>query len=104
LDDETGQAVDWRIEGQYIVSADAAPLDIRYIARIDDPNFYDSLFIEAFACRLALETAHEITGSTSKKDSIARDYTDAIAEARRVGAIEKPAEEFPEDSWLNARL
>lgn len=103
-DDETGQAPDWRIEGLYIVTADASPLQIRYVARIDDPNYYDALFIESFACRLALQTCEEITGSTSKKAKIQEDYDFAIAEAKRMGAIEKPAQEFPEDDWVNARL
>jgi hypothetical protein len=103
LDDETGQATDWRIEGLYIVTADASPLQIRYIARIDDPVFYDALFIEAFACRLALQACEEITGSNSRKESIKADYDMAIAEARRLGAVEKPAQEFPEDSWISAR-
>lgn len=102
-DDETGQHVDWRIEGLFIVTDDAAPLKIRYIARIDDPNYYDAGFIEAFACALALETCEEITGSTTKKDSILNDYQIAIKEAQNSGAIEKPAQEFPEDGWLAAR-
>jgi hypothetical protein len=103
-DDETGQAVDWKLEGEFVVTADAAPLNIRYVARIEDPNEYDALFIEAFACKLAMQTCEKITGSTSKKESVKEDYKDAIAEARRVGAIEKSAQEFPEDSWVNARL
>lgn len=103
-DDETGQAPDWRIEGLFIVTADAAPLDIRYVARIDDPNFYDPLFVEAFASKLAVETCQEITQSNGKKEGAQRDYDFAINEAKRVGAIEKEAQEFPEDSWLNARL
>src|SRR3990167_8305887 len=46
-DDESGQTVDWRIEGLSILSKDAAPLEFRYLAFIEDPNFYDALFIEA---------------------------------------------------------
>jgi hypothetical protein len=109
-DDETGIEVDWRIEagtegeGAFIITADASPLEIRYIARVEDPNSFDPLFIEAFACKLALETCEEITQSTSRKESIRADYKDAIAEARRVGAIEKPAQEFVEDEWVLARL
>lgn len=102
-DDETGVAVDWKIEGLFILSADEAPLDIRYIARIEDPNYYDALFVEAFACKLALECCQEITQSTSKKASIEADYDFAIREAKRLGSIEKPAQEFPEDSWLLVR-
>ena len=48
-------------------------------------------------------TCKELTGSTSEKDSIKEDYDKAIAEAKRINAIEKEAQEFPEDSWLNAR-
>lgn len=102
-DDETGANVDWRIEGLYILTKDAAPLEIKYIARIEDPNYYDPLFAEAFAGRLALECAKEITDNTSDKESVKDDYKTDIAEARRVGAIEKEAQEFPEDPWLAAR-
>lgn len=109
-DDESGQAVDWRLEsgeegeGVFIVTADEAPLDIRYVARVEDPNVFDPLFVVAFASRLALEACEEVTGSTTKKAGIKVDYEDAINEARRAGAIEKPAQEFPEDEWVNARL
>ena len=102
-DDESGTHVDWKIEGLYILTADASPLEIRYIARIEDPNYYDALFTETFACKLALECCEEITQSTSRKESIKDDYEKAIAEARRLGAIEKPAMEFVEDDWLAAR-
>jgi hypothetical protein len=103
-DDETGQHVDWRIEGLYIVTADDSPLEIRYVADIEDPTFFDALFIEALASKLAVECCQEVTGSTGKKADAKDDYAFAIAEAKRIGAIEKPAAEFMEDSWLNARL
>ena len=102
-DDESGQLLDWKIEGQHIVTADGAPLDIRYIADITDPNYFDPLFIEALECKLALVTCEEITGSTSKKESIKDDYKTAVHEARLTGAIEKEAQEFPEDEWITAR-
>ena len=106
-DDETGQAPDWKIEsasdGTFIITDDAAPLQIRYIADIDDPTYYDSLFVEALACALALHCCEEITQSTSKKQGIAADYDMAIKRAMQQSAIEKPATEFPEDDWINAR-
>lgn len=102
-DDESGVAVNWRIEGDYIVTDTASPLKIRYISRVTDPNTFDVLFAEAVACKLAMETCKEITGSTSAKQDAKDDYDRAIAEAKRVGAIEEPAKEFPEDPWLLAR-
>lgn len=107
-DNESGQRVDWKIEsaadvGVYIVTDDASPLEIRYLADVDDPNFYDATFIEALECAIALRTCQEITGSSAKKDGIKDDFDTAIAEAKRTGAIEKDAQDSPEDSWLLAR-
>ena len=45
-------AVDWKVEGQYILSGDDAPLEIRYVVDVTDPNSFDPLFIEAFECKL----------------------------------------------------
>lgn len=101
-DDESGLRTDWKIEGGYIVTLDAAPLTFKYIARIEDPNLFDPLFIEAFACKLALEACHEITQSTGKKGDLKQDYAFAISEAKRVGAIEKGAIDFPEDDFITA--
>jgi len=103
-DDESGQNVDWRIEGTFIVTADAAPLDIRYMARITDPNTFDALFIESLASKLAYQTCKEITGSTTQQSVCKQDYDWAVAEAKRCGSIEKPAQEFAEDDWILVRL
>ena len=102
-DDETGFHVDWKIEGLYILSKTASPLQLKYVADIEDPNYYDDLFIDAFATRLAMECAIEITNSQADKESLKDDYDRAISEAKRIGAIEKEADQFPEDSWLAAR-
>ncbi len=102
-DDETGSHVDWKIEGLYILTADASPLEIRYIADVEDPNTFDALFVEVFASRLAMECCKEISDSTVDKESLKDDYKAEIAEAKKVGAIEKEAQEFPEDEWLSAR-
>lgn len=107
LDDETVHAVDWRIEsatdGVFIITDDTAPLNIRYVADIDDPNYYDALFVEVMACSLADHCCEEITGSASRKDRIMRDRDIALARATQQGSIEKPAETFPEDEWVTAR-
>lgn len=102
-DDESGFHVDWKVEGRYILSKTASPLKIKYIADIEDPNFYDDLFIEAFAAKLAMECAKEITDSTTDKESLKDDFKTAIAEAKNVGFIEKEAVAIPEDPWLSAR-
>jgi len=103
-DDESGQTVDWKVEGIFILSKDASPLQFRYLAFIEDPNYYDSLFIETLECKLAMVCCKEITGSHSAAAGVKIDYEDAIAEAKKANAMEKEAQEFPEDTWLLARL
>jgi len=107
LDDETVYPVDWQIEsatdGTFVITDDAAPLNIRYVADVDDPNYYNALFADVFVCALAHHCCEEITGSTSKRQDIAVEKRDVIARAYQQGAIEKPAQEFPEDEWVTAR-
>jgi hypothetical protein len=103
LDDESGYATDFKIEGDYILSANDAPLEIRYIARIEDVSKFDASFTEALAASIAFWCCEEITGSTGKQDRARADMKDAIDEAMRTGAIEKPAQDAPEDDWVTAR-
>lgn len=103
MDNEDDTVVDWRIEGLYIVTKDASPLEIRYLADVDDPNVYDESFVEAFACALALQCCEEVTGSTNKKESIREDFAVAIREGKKLGSFEKAEKDPPEDEWVEAR-
>lgn len=95
--------LDWQIEGNKILTDDSAPLYVRYIKRVTDPNLMDSLFREALACKLAIELCEEITQSNTKKESLKADYMDAIREAKKLNAIENVAQEPPEDTWISER-
>ena len=100
--------LDWQIESDNegdpaIVTNDAAPLNVRYIGRITDPTVFDALFIEALAARIAMELCETITQSNSKKQAAYQDYTRAIMEARKTNAIERPAQQPPEDEWVTVR-
>lgn len=94
---------DWEIEGRKILTNVGPALEIRYIADVTDTNLMDELFVEAFAKKLAMETAEKITQSTSKRQLAQQEYKDAISDARKVGAFEQPPQELPEDDWLLAR-
>ena len=103
-DDESRLNVDWKLEGLYVLSRDASPLEFRYLAHIEDPNYYDSLFIETVECKLAAVCCKEITGSNEAKRLAYEEHATAIEEAKRVNALEKGAQDFPEDDWVLARL
>lgn len=94
---------DWRIEGRKLLTNDSAPLNLRYIYQCEDANEMDALFRESLASRIAYELCEKITQSNQKKQAAANDYKRAINEAKRVNAIEKEAEESPEDTWVSVR-
>lgn len=107
-DDETGMQKDWTLESDntgtlFIITADSAPLQIKYIANVDTPPLFDDLFVEMLASKIAWEICEKITGSTAKRQLAERDYDTARAEAMRVHAIETRPLEFPEDTWEAAR-
>ncbi len=94
---------DWEIEGKKIFTDDSAPLYIRYIYNVTDPQEMDALFREALACKLAWEMCEEITQSNAKKDSLESDYEKAIRQAKRINAIEKSSAQTPDSEWITCR-
>lgn len=105
-DDETGDQTtkrkDWQIEGRVIITADAAPLNIRYLAQITDPQQFDPSFDELLAYDLALNTARAITGSSSIIKELQEGKKDALNDARQANAFENESRKPPEDDWLAA--
>jgi len=95
--------LEWVIEGRNILTDWTAPLEVRYIKRVTDPNEMDPLFREVLACELALDLCEQITQSNTKKAGIKEDRKEMLAEARRTNAIEQTAQELPEDDWITAR-
>lgn len=95
----TGQ---YQVEGKAILANDSA-LKIRFIARVADPNDYDSLFQDAVASRLAVELCESLTQSNSKKELLIQEYEMILTAAKRVDGQENPPVKFEEDEWLLVR-
>lgn len=100
----TGSTSVFSVEGRMILTDFNAPLRIRYISRVDDPGLYDAMFVESFACRLALECCERITQSNTKLQAIQQQYDASIRAAVKVDAIENPPDQLPDESWMLARL
>ncbi len=94
---------EWTVEGRAVLTDAAAPLNIRYIRRADNPADWDAGFAEAFSARLAAEIATDIVDETTTTERMWRLYRDKLAEARRIDAQEGSAERHPESAWLAAR-
>lgn len=94
----------WQIEGNYIITSDDAPLEFRYLAKIEDTALFDPIFDEYLATTMAYEACEDITGSSQKRDLLKMDMQDILLEARQSNAFENDADVPLEDDWLLARL
>ena len=94
---------DWIVEGRKIMTNESAPLQLRYVAQIEDCNLMHPLFREALATRMALELCEEITQSNTKKQLLSEEYKDIVRRARKASAIESVPIVPPEDSWITGR-
>jgi hypothetical protein len=94
----------WQVEARAIATDAAAPLKLRYIARVTDPALFGPLFVEALAARLAAEGAFGFTGSTSREAQLAERYRELVANARRYDAQEGTAAGLVSGDWLESRL
>ena len=92
------------IEGGQILTDETAPLDIRYVRLVTDPNEMDALFREVVAVELALDIVEPITQSNAKRNALVGLYDMMIREARKANAFEAPPANPPDDTWLTARL
>jgi hypothetical protein len=62
------------------------------------------MFVEAFACRLAMEMAEDLTQSNSKRELAQAEYMAALRGAIRASSVEQPPQALPDNSWLLSRL
>lgn len=93
---------EYLVEGRYILT-DENVLYLRYLARIEDPNEFDSLFTDVVATRMAFDMCEGLTQSTTKKDWLYKEYEDLLLQAKRADGQENPPAELEEDDWINVR-
>jgi hypothetical protein len=98
-----GLDIDYEIEGRSILTDFTAPLEIRYIARIEDPNQMDSLFKEMLSHSMAIAFCEELTQSTTKKTELRDSYDEILKQARKANAFETRGITPPEDPWITVR-
>ncbi len=92
------------VEGNKILADFAPPLKLRYIRRVIDTTEWDSMFVEAFACRLAMEMCEDLTQSNTKRELAQAEYMSALRGAIRASALEQPPQAMPDTSWTLSRL
>lgn len=103
-DYRSGDDSPYAIEGMSLSTDFGAPLKLRYIADVTDTAAFDALFVEALAAKLAYEAAYDINQSNQGREAAAQDYKQALLNASRANAVERPPQGFPDDSWMLGRL
>jgi hypothetical protein len=99
-----GSNASYEVEGALLLSDESGPLNIRYLARIDDLSKYSPSFIAALAARWAAEMCPTITKSTSKSEDLWTQYGQALKQARRTDSIGSASEPAADGGWLNSRI
>lgn len=94
---------DHLFEGAYILTDQPEPIYLRYVYDVEDTTLFDPLFVQAFACRLAMEVTVELKQSSMDKSEAADQYLKFMADAKRTNAIEIGPVENAEDDWILSR-
>lgn len=77
----------WDREGEYIVTDELTPINVRFIKRIEDASVFPPEFVEALAAKLAVKFGPSLR-DTGNNDDLDKDFEMAIMRARRTNAIE----------------
>ena len=95
---------DWRVEGRAIVTSIGAPLKIKYIWRVEDPEKWDALFVDCFVAKLAWEWAESLAKEPELRQSLLKEYADKVDQAFGIDGSEGKTEPLPAGSWYDAHL
>ena len=90
------------VEGQHILAHQGPVMNLVYLRKVEDPGLFPPIFIEALACKLAVEMAESLAGSNSKRQLAWDEYQMAVAEAKRINAIGLPPVTVQDDTWMVA--
>lgn len=104
--DSTDPHEPWAREGNSVLCNMAAPLGIRYIARISDSGAWSPLFVELMAATLATRLAVPLSASQQTRDALATERARILREARSIDAAEGTPDPAyaPANVFVEARL
>ena len=91
----------WSVEGNKIL-ADTNVLNIVGLQRVEDTAFFDPIFTEALATRLAHEICMPLAQSESLKNTLKADARELIIRAAHIGATEQDSQKFISEVLIGA--
>lgn len=93
----------WQISGRYVECDEEAPVTLKYIGRITDPNQIDPIIREAISARLAAEIAYKLTGSKALAEGQWQIYQFKLKKARLVDAMASTVADTSTSTWITDR-
>jgi hypothetical protein len=93
----------YKIEGGKLLT-DEGTAKILYLARVEDVNLFDAMFVEAFSARLAAELSITLSESNTLYSNMMEMYKRKISDARSMDAQESGDLEIVADTWLDSRI
>jgi|TARA_R100000049_G_C1952698_1_gene101942 hypothetical protein len=103
---EVSTGEEYRVEGRKILS-DESTIKILYVAKITDPNEFDTLLRETVAARLAHELCFAITQNNGLVRGLYELYELKLREARHADAAENSVDtvnRFQANEFITSRL
>lgn len=94
----------YSLEGRRILANVLGPVYIRFLIDVPETGLWDGLFVEAFACRMAMQVGPRIAGSNFNLRAAEVAYEDALSAAKRTDARENPPIPQEVTPWEQARL
>lgn len=98
-----GMLLAYEMEGNAILTNQAAPLKLRYIKRIETVGLWDALFVDVVSAKLASKMAHWLTGKASFAQQADQAYQQTLREARSIDAIEQYQEDLDQNDVIRVR-
>lgn len=95
--------ITYRVEGKSLFTDEDTPINLKYIARVEDTTQFDHKFVSALAWRLALEVAYALAAGPKLVQIASQAYLMAISEAKTVDSQEDGAQDAGCSVWADAR-
>ena len=93
----------YQVEGQNVLY-NAPILRFVGIARVEDTAFFDPMFVEALALKLAAELAVPLTASVALKETLNKEYQAFVQQAKTASAMEGAQDGYTQRGWLEATI
>tara|TARA_R110000824_G_scaffold149861_9_gene320272 strand:- start:2439 stop:3041 length:603 start_codon:yes stop_codon:yes gene_type:complete len=93
----------YQVEGGKLLT-DEGTAKILYLARVEDVNLFDSMFVEALSARIAAELCVTLAESNTLYSNMMEMYQRKLSDARSMDAQESGYREIVADTWLDSRI